>query len=107
MRGYLLVVKWFFKAVTAEGIRNKGGGGRAPLIYASNDGHHFTALWLFLQDAANDENSGHVNAAILSRDVRSYDYDESEFEDSDSNSLTETEKKRIQANSSTQLFFSL
>jgi ankyrin repeat protein len=69
---HLQVAKWLYEVGAAEDIQTKDSHGCTPLLYASVYNRDSSILWLVLQGAANDETSGHVDAAILKRNIPTY-----------------------------------
>jgi len=65
--GHLHVAKWLFEKGAAEDIRTTDNNGSTPLSRSCR--HLDVAAWLVLQGAANND-EGHVDQAILQRDVR-------------------------------------
>ena len=67
--GHLNVAKWLNEVGAAEHIRSPLIDGTTSLRMTSMCENHSTVLWLVLQGCANDEASGHVDAAVLARDI--------------------------------------
>jgi len=68
-RGYLDFAKWLLSAGAHEDLTAPDANGYTPLCVATNSGHVGVAQWLLLMGAADDE-SGHVDTAIVQDEVK-------------------------------------
>lgn len=69
MQGHLHVAKWLFQVGASSSLQNEDKDGNTAMKIAADYHHEDVVEWLLLQGAANDD-TGHVDPALLLRDVR-------------------------------------
>ena len=70
--GHLEVAKWLLEVGGAEDVRTPTSRGATPMYIACGKGHLEVAQWLLLNGAANNRDTEHVDALVLSSPFLGY-----------------------------------